>query len=231
MMKERISDASSSVAGKTRIAAEASFTAAVSIWRRTVSMTSLLRTPLINRGTMQLRWLAFTLAVTLAGCTPQGAQYTETKRDSALRPRLPTGVYLDPAGRSFSAGSMPLAMVLSPDGNRIVLLLNGWGEQGVQVLDRGTGAIVQTLPQASAFLGLVFSPDGNWLYASGGNDDVVIKYKWANARGEIADTITITEKPKNRDGTRYPAGIGVSPSGKTLYVAENLADSVAVVDL
>lgn len=180
---------------------------------------------------MRLRQIAFTLAATIASCTPQSAQHTETKGDSALRPRLPTGVYLDPAGRSFSAGSMPLAMTLSPDGKRIVLLLNGWGEQGVQVLDRGTGAIVQTIPQASAFLGLVFSPDGNSLYASGGNDDVVHRYKWSNGRAEIADTITLAAKPKNKDGTRYPAGVGVSPDGNTLYVAENLADSVAVVDL
>jgi len=179
---------------------------------------------------MRLRQLAFTLAATFAGCTPQGAQHTETG-EATLYPRLPTGVYLDPAGRSFSAGSMPLAMTLSPDGKRIVLLLNGWREQGVQVLDRGTGAIVQTIPQASAFLGLVFSPDGNSLYASGGNDDVVHTYRWSNGRAEIADTITIAAKPKDKDGTRYPAGIGVSPDGKTLYVAENLADSVAVVDL
>jgi YVTN family beta-propeller protein len=147
------------------------------------------------------------------------------------QPRLPTGARLDPAGRSFGAGSMPLAMALSPDGRRIVLLLNGWREQGVQVLDRGTGAILQTIPQTAAFLGLAFSPDGKSLYASGGNDDVVYRYAWADGRAEIADTIVLAAKMKGRDGTRYPAGIGVSPDGKSLYVAENLADSVAVVDL
>ncbi|MEO5588963.1 MAG: alkaline phosphatase family protein, partial [Gemmatimonadaceae bacterium] len=31
--------------------------------------------------------------------------------------------------------------------------------------------------------------------------------------------------------TRYPAGIGISPDGRFLYVAENLADSLAVVNL
>src|SRR6188474_2280698 len=108
---------------------------------------------------MRLRQLALMLTVVLACCTPQSAQQAEAKRKTVLRPRLPTGVYLDPAGRSFNAGSMPLAMTLAPDGKRVVLLLNGWGQQGVQVLDRGTGAIVQTIEQASAFLGLVFSPD------------------------------------------------------------------------
>jgi YVTN family beta-propeller protein len=140
-------------------------------------------------------------------------------------------VFLDPAGRSFDAGSMPLALALSPDRTRIVLLLNGWREQGVQVLDRKTGAILQTIPQTAAFLGVAFSPDGNSLYASGGNDDVVYRYEWKNGRAEIADTIALAVKQKNKDGTRYPAGIGLSPDGKAMYVAENLADSVAVVDI
>src|SRR5262249_10076242 len=32
-------------------------------------------------------------------------------------------------------------------------------------------------------------------------------------------------------GTRYPSGIGVSPDGQRLYVAENLGDSLAVIDV
>ncbi|HLE57567.1 MAG TPA: SMP-30/gluconolactonase/LRE family protein [Rhodothermia bacterium] len=172
--------------------------------------------------------ILFLLLVT--GCASGTTESSRTAGSSG-QPRLPTGVYLDPAGDSFDAGSMPLAMALSPDGRRIVLLLNGWREQGVQVLDRRTGAIVQTIPQASAFLGLVFSPDGNSLYASGGNDDAVYRYRWTNSRAEMADTIALAVKARDKDGTRYPAGIGISPDGRTMYVAENLADSVAVVDL
>jgi YVTN family beta-propeller protein len=179
---------------------------------------------------MQFRRFTFVFAATFVACSSDGPEYVGGS-DAEPQPRLPTGVFLDPAGRSFDAGSMPLAIALSPDGRRIVLLLNGWREQGVQVLDRKTGAIVQTILQPAAFLGLVFSPDGNSLYASGGNDDVVYRYRWTNGRAEIADTLVLAVKPKGKDGTRYPAGIGVSPDGKTMYVAENLADSIAVVDL
>ena len=63
--------------------------------------------------------------------------------------------------------------VLRPDGRHAVLLLNGWREQGVQVVDRSTGRVTQTVPQAAAFLGLAFSPDGRSLWVSGGNQDVV----------------------------------------------------------
>ena len=52
--------------------------------------------------------------------------------------RLPTGARLDPTGRSADVGNFPLAAVLSPDGSRLVLLLDGWRQQGVQVLDRAS---------------------------------------------------------------------------------------------
>src|SRR5436189_931883 len=46
-----------------------------------------------------------------------------------------------------------------------------------------------------------------------------------------ASTINLTKKAANRPDTHFPTFLGVSIDGKKLYVAENLADSVAVVDL
>ncbi|MGH7533397.1 MAG: bifunctional YncE family protein/alkaline phosphatase family protein [Gemmatimonadales bacterium] len=37
--------------------------------------------------------------------------------------------------------------------------------------------------------------------------------------------------PKGRNATHYPAGLALSPDGRLLYVAEDLADSLAVVEL
>src|SRR5438105_8437230 len=88
--------------------------------------------------------------------------------DSVSSTRLPTGAWLDPAGRSFDVGNMPLAMLPAPEGNHIILSLNGWREQGVQVVERATGRVTQTLKQPAAFFGLAYSPDGQTLYASGG---------------------------------------------------------------
>ena len=179
---------------------------------------------------MRFSRIAIASILASVSCTagsPRGNQPS----GAAEQPRLPTGAHLDPAGRSFDVGSMPLAIVLSPDGKRIAILLNGWREQGVQILDRGTGAIIQNIPQPAAFLGLTFSPDGKSLYASGGNEDVVYQYRWSDGHAEEAGTIALADKPKDKPGTRYPAGISLSADGKTMYVAENLADSVAVVDI
>jgi DNA-binding beta-propeller fold protein YncE len=125
---------------------------------------------------------------------------------------------------------MPLAMTLSPDGRKALVLLNGYREQGVQVVDRQTGRIDQTLVQPAAFLGIAFSPDGRTLYASGGNQDVVYRYAWRDDRGTLTDSLILAVK-RGPSGTRYPGGVAPSPDGRLLYVAENLADSLAVVDL
>src|SRR5450759_123702 len=189
--------------------------------------------PFISACTMSIHRVQFTslAVIALAACSasptsrPASASLDEGPR------RLPTGRTLDPAGVVWPVGSMPLAMTLSPSGREVVVLLNGWREQGVQVVDRASGRVVQTLPQAAAFLGLAFSPDGRTLYVSGGNQDVVYRYAWANARAQLTDSIIIEPKAPQKNGRRYPAGLALSPDGSHLYVAENLTDSLAVVDL
>ncbi len=145
--------------------------------------------------------------------------------------QLPTGVTIEPAGPTIDVGSLPLAMLLSPDHRYAALLLNGWREQGVQIVDRAAGRVIQTVEQRAAFLGLALGPDGQTFYASGGNQDVVYRYLWVRGRAALRDSLVIGVRDPRAGGRRYPAGVGVSPDGHTLYVAENLADSLAVVDL
>lgn len=175
--------------------------------------------------------LAVSVVCLLAACSPKPSSDTKAGDDLTEQKRLPTGARLDPAGTSYDLGSMPLNMVLSPEGDRIVVLLNGWREQGIQVVERATGKIVQDLRQEAAFLGLAFAPDGRTLYVSGGNQDVIYRYAWRDREATLADSIVLARKEPNRAGTRYPAGLAVSADGVALYVAENLADSLAVIDL
>ena len=175
------------------------------------------------------RLFALSVLVTFAACKPSSSN-APASLDSGPR-RLPTGRTLDAAGMAWPVGSMPLSMILSPDGRQLVVLLNGYREQGVQVVDRSTGKVLQMLPQAAAFLGLAFSPDGRTLYASGGNQDVVYRYAWADGRATLSDSIIIEPKAPGKNAKRYPAGLALSPDGSRLYVAENLTDSLAVVDV
>lgn len=164
----------------------------------------------------------------LGACHP-AAQRESSVAVNAPR-RLPTGRVLDPVGVTRPVGQMPLGMIASPSGSRLVLLLGGWREHGLQVVDRA-GKVRQTLPQAAAFVGLAFSGLGTSLYASGGNTDVVYRYRWSDDSALLADSIILAPRQLHADGTHYPAGLALSQDGRTLYVAENLADSLAVVDL
>src|SRR5262245_10508440 len=105
---------------------------------------------------------------------------------------LPTGARLQPAGRSIPLGSMPLAMRFSPDSTRIVVLLSGLREQGLQVVDPARRVVTQTLVQPGAFLGICFAPDGKSLYASGGVGDVIYRYAWAADSAALVDSIILS---------------------------------------
>ncbi len=145
--------------------------------------------------------------------------------------RLPTGATLDPIGAATPLGSMPVTMLFSPDSTRIVAVLSGYREQGVQVVDRASRRLVQTLLQPAAFIGAAFAPDGQRLFVSGGNRDVIYEYAWRADTAALVDSLALGPPPGEDGGRVYPAGLACSGDGSRLFVAENLADSLAVIDL
>ncbi|MEO8453407.1 MAG: YncE family protein, partial [Gemmatimonadota bacterium] len=164
----------------------------------------------------------------LAACPGRGPLEHPADPD---RRQLPTGVALDPEGRVTDVGPFPLAALAAPEGDALVLLLNGFRTQGIQVVTAGSGQVRQTVEQPAAFIGMSFDWAGRRLYASGGNEDRIYVYDWRDGSARLVDSIALATKAPKAPGTRYPAGIGVSPDGTRLYVAENLADSLAVVDV
>jgi YVTN family beta-propeller protein len=166
----------------------------------------------------------------IAGCHTGGSRPTGVAPHEA--DRLPTGRWLDPAAPSLAlGGSFPLSVALSPEGDRVAVLLSGYQMQGVEIVDRRSGRVIQTLEQPAAFVGLVPTGDGRTLYASGGNQDLVYRYAWDPDGVKLRDSLVLAPKLPERSGTRYPAGLGLAPDGRFLYVAENLADSLAVMDV
>jgi YVTN family beta-propeller protein len=170
--------------------------------------------------------------VCLGGCDGASAHpaASRTTPPESTQVRLPTGAGLDPAARSVELGSLPLAVATHPGGRYVVALLSGWREQGIQSFDRATGRLVQTVRLPAAFLGVAFNRAGDTLYVSGGFRDVVYEFGWQDGRATLIDSIPLSERAR-RPGQRYPAGIALSPDGRTLFVAENLSDSLAVVDI
>lgn len=179
-----------------------------------------------------MRLLKLSVFVLLAACSGTGEHPDQAGTKAVLQPRLPTGNYLDPAGTAVPLGSFPMNATLSPEGTRVVVLLNGWREQGIQVVDRATGNITQTITLPSVFAGMSFAPDGKSFYVSGGNSDLVYRFDWNNGMAALRDSFVLAVKPDpRRSGKRYAAGVAASRDGQRLYVAENLGDSLAIIDL
>ena len=144
---------------------------------------------------------------------------------------LPTGVRLDPAGDAVDLGSMPLNVVVAPGSDKAIVVLSGWREQGIQIVDLKTRQVTQTLLQDGAFYGAALSPDGHMIYVSGGNTDKVFVYSWNDSKATLANTFKLAKaKTADGTGTSYPAGLAVAPNGKFVYVAENVGDHLAVVN-
>ena len=173
--------------------------------------------------------LLLAAACCLAGCTSHPG--APSPSDINGPHRLPTGATLAPVGAVRDVGPYPFTMVPAPGGNRLVLLLAGYRDNGIQVLDAGSGAVLQTLAQPAAFVGVAFAPAGRQLYASGGNRDLVYIYDWRDGTATLSDSIVLQARTARQNGTRYPAGLAFSPDGRLLYVAENLADSLAIIDV
>jgi DNA-binding beta-propeller fold protein YncE len=144
--------------------------------------------------------------------------------------QLATGLRLDPAGGSIDLGSMPLGMAIAPGGERAAIVLSGWREQGLQIANLKSHQVVQTLPQEAAFLGVAFSRDGKEIYASGGNADSLYCYSWKDGLAALEHRISLAAHKAGAPGMRYPAGMAASRRGDYLYVAENVSDTLAVVD-
>ena len=180
---------------------------------------------------MRTRARFFTVLLLAAGAACRPSASTPAAGAPADGDRLPTGRYLDPATKSTRlAASFPLGIALSGNRQRAAIVLSGFGKQGVQLIDRSNGA-TQFLEQRAAFVGVAISPDGRTVYASGGNDDAIYVYDWRGATAVARDTILLAPRRTKGDGTRYPAGVELSPDGRWLYAVENLGDSLAVIDL
>ena len=168
------------------------------------------------------RLALFLYVVSCAACFAESPIFTSP---------LPTGVRLDPVGDAVELGSLPLDIVGVPGEDKAIVVLSGWREQGIQVVDLKTRNVTQTLRQEGAFYGASFAPDGRTFYVSGGNTDTIFAYSWKDGTATLANKFELTKtKTPDGTGTSYPAGLTVAPNGKFLYVAENVADRLAVVD-
>ncbi|MEP7050768.1 MAG: hypothetical protein ABJB12_10460, partial [Pseudomonadota bacterium] len=176
-----------------------------------------------------------------------GQFVTPTALHGAVQQALNPGL---PAYPNFIAGEAVRSQ-LSPDGNTLAVLCAGQNSlikpdgttdvaastQFIFLYDvsgahKRSPVLTQVLKPTNSHVGLVFSPDGQRLYAAGGRDDVVHVY--GKTGGTWVDTSTIAlnhEKVGIGIGVAPNAsGLAISKDGRTLVVVNNYNDSISVVD-
>jgi DNA-binding beta-propeller fold protein YncE len=196
--------------------------------------------------------------------TPPGLFITPTALDHAVQQELNPGLANYP---NFVAGEAVKAVV-SPDGKTLAILTAGMnslyfpnvGEPAsnpligkvdksastqflflfnIEDANRTKPALKQVIQQLNAHVGLVWAPNSQTLYATGGCDDAV--YAYTNNGGTFAQSaqIPLGHAPNGCAGNSTGLGLGVQPNvaglalsadGGTLVAANNYNDSISVIN-
>ncbi|MBI1746379.1 MAG: bifunctional YncE family protein/alkaline phosphatase family protein [Acidobacteria bacterium] len=139
---------------------------------------------------------------------------------------VPTGQAITPAGDPIEVNDRPLGMAVSSDGNLLIVVTgSNFAARRIHVIDTEAHSITQSISIGDSFVGVALSPDDQWLYVGGGNDNEVKIFK-RNGPATFAADGAVTMPLSNS----APSGLSRSPYGETLYVALNLRQSVGIVN-
>ena len=141
---------------------------------------------------------------------------------------LPNGWSLTPAGRSFSLGDLPLNIAVSSSKKYMAVTNNGQSTQTLQLIDVKKEKILDNIEIAKSWMGLKFSADEKYLYASGGNDNRILKYSITNNKLILNDSIKLGKKWPEKIS---PAGIEIDDKKNLLYVVTKDNNSLYVINL
>ncbi|HEY4335266.1 MAG TPA: bifunctional YncE family protein/alkaline phosphatase family protein [Puia sp.] len=160
--------------------------------------------------------------------------YAQT--DSAIKKvLLPNGWTLTPAaGNTLPLGDLPLNIAVSASGKYLAVTNNGQSTQTLQLIDITGEKVLDTVIIQKSWLGLKFSADDKYLYASGGNDNLILKYAVnpSPAPGHpglvLADSIVLGKKWPEKIS---PAGLEIDDKRGLLYVVTKDNNSLYIADL
>jgi len=199
--------------------------------------------------------------------TPPGLYITPTALDHAVQQVLNPGLANYP---NFVAGEAVKAVV-SPDGKTLAILTAGMnslyfpnvGEPStnpnigqvdktastqflflydISGANKSSPALKQVIQQLNAHVGLVWAPNSQTIYATGGCDDVVYAYTNNGGTFALSTKILLGHAPNgcvsnaaNQTGLGLSvepnvAGLAISADGSTLVAANNYNDSISVIN-
>jgi len=149
-------------------------------------------------------------------------------QDTLTHVKLPNGWSLSLVGNQIPAGDLPLNIAISPDLNYAAVTNNGESEHSIQLIDLKEQKLLDTHVVSKAWLGLVFGDKGKSLYASGGNDNFILKFKVQHDKLICCDTFRLVKPMKPKISV---AGIALDEPAKRLYALTKDNNSVYIIDL
>ncbi len=141
---------------------------------------------------------------------------------------LPNGWTLSPAGRSLPLGDLPLNIAVSRSKKIMAVTNNGQSVQSIQLINPVTEKVLDNIVVDKSWYGLKFSADEKYLYASGGNDNWILKYAVINKKLLLKDSIKLGDKWPNKIS---PAGIEIDDAAQRMYVVTKDNNSLYVINL
>jgi YVTN family beta-propeller protein len=142
--------------------------------------------------------------------------------------QLPNGWKLSPAGKSLPLGDLPLNMAITKSKKLMAVTNNGQSKQSLQLIDLVNDKIADTITIDKSWLGIVFSADEKYLYASGGNDNWILQYSVANQKFKLIDSIKLGAKWPNKIS---PAGMCIDEAHQKLYVVTKDDSALYTINL
>lgn len=141
---------------------------------------------------------------------------------------LPNGWKLSPAGKSFPLGDLPLNLAVSHNKKYIAVTNNGQSTQQIQLVDVKSERVIDSIIIKKSWYGLIFTKDDQFLYASGGHDNRIMKYAVQNGTLRAVDSITLDMPWPVRVG---PSGIELDEKRGLMYVVTREDKQLYIVDL
>ena len=152
--------------------------------------------------------------------------FTQSKESKTVL--LPNGWKLSPAGRYLPLGDLPLNIAVSKSKKLMAVTNNGQSVQSIQLINPATEKVLDNVIVPKSWYGLKFSANEKFLYASGGNDNWILKYAVVKSKLVLNDSISLGKKWPNKIS---PAGIDIDDAAQLLYVVTKDNNSLYIVDL
>ncbi len=141
---------------------------------------------------------------------------------------LPNGWSLSPAGLTYPLGDFPMNLVVSPSGKFIAVTNNGQSRQTIMLLDPITERIIDEVEIKKSWYGLAFNKEETRLYASGGNDNMILIYNTGDSRLEKLDSILLGKPWPVKIS---PTGLAIDDEAGKLFIATKEDGALYIADL